>query len=107
MADLLGVETKQRRDGPRDMHETDWGVWPIIESETIMLTTTYSRSVAQPSQMALLTTALGLAKAALAAWRIRRASERLQGLDDRMLNDIGIDRADIDRAVRHGRSSFY
>jgi len=72
-----------------------------------MLTTTYSRPVARPSQDALLTVAVAFAKAALRAWRIRRATQRLQGLDDRMLSDIGIGRADIDRAVRHGRSAFY
>jgi uncharacterized protein YjiS (DUF1127 family) len=39
-------------------------------------------------------------------WReiqLRRATRRLHGMDDRMLGDIGIGRADIDTAVRHGR----
>lgn len=39
-------------------------------------------------------------------WRevqLRRATRRLEGLDDRMLGDIGIGRADIEGAVRHGR----
>lgn len=39
-------------------------------------------------------------------WRevqLRRATRRLEGMDDRMLGDIGISRADIDSAVRSGR----
>jgi uncharacterized protein YjiS (DUF1127 family) len=42
-------------------------------------------------------------------WQARRATRKLEGLDDRMLGDIGISRADIDRVVRHGRppARFY
>ena len=39
-------------------------------------------------------------------WRevqLRRATRRLEGLDDRMLGDIGLGRADIEGAVRNGR----
>lgn len=39
-------------------------------------------------------------------WRevqLRRATRKLEGMDDRMLGDIGISRADIEGAVRAGR----
>lgn len=72
-----------------------------------MLTSTYSRSLPHRNDTAWLLAALRLASEALKAWRIRRATEKLQGLDDRMLSDIGIGRADIDRAVRQGRNAFY
>lgn len=73
----------------------------------IMLTSTYSRPSSTSHDAAWLIAGWKLANEALKAWRIRRATERLQGLDDRMLSDIGIGRADIDRAVRQGRSAFY
>lgn len=39
-----------------------------------------------------------------AAWRARRASLRaLRALDDRMLEDIGLTRGDLDEAVRNLR----
>lgn len=72
-----------------------------------MLTSTYSRSLPQRNDAAWVLAILKLAHETLKAWRIRRATEKLQGLDDRMLRDIGIGRADIDRAVRHGRNAFY
>jgi uncharacterized protein YjiS (DUF1127 family) len=36
-------------------------------------------------------------------WEIRRAIARLSRCPDRMLRDIGVSRAGIDWAVRHGR----
>lgn len=36
-------------------------------------------------------------------WTTRAAAQRLHAMDDRMLADIGLTRADIDRAVRKGR----
>jgi len=39
-------------------------------------------------------------------WRevqLRRATRNLEGMDDRMLGDIGIGRADIEVVVRNGR----
>jgi uncharacterized protein YjiS (DUF1127 family) len=35
--------------------------------------------------------------------RVRRAARELARLDDRMLQDIGLTRTEIDSAVRHGR----
>jgi len=35
--------------------------------------------------------------------RIRRDIHRLRSLDDRMLADVGLHRAEIEPAVRHGR----
>jgi uncharacterized protein YjiS (DUF1127 family) len=46
-------------------------------------------------------------KAPARLWReiqLRRATRKLEGLDDRALSDIGISRADIERAVRTGRT---
>lgn len=52
-------------------------------------------------------TLAGGADAATAAvrewWTSRAAARRLHAMDDRMLADIGLSRADIDRAVRKGR----
>jgi uncharacterized protein YjiS (DUF1127 family) len=36
--------------------------------------------------------------------RIRRDMRQLRAMDDSMLNDIGLTRADIGPAVHHGRS---
>jgi uncharacterized protein YjiS (DUF1127 family) len=36
--------------------------------------------------------------------RLARAEQDLAGLDDRMLRDIGINRTEIGRVVRYGRS---
>ena len=37
-------------------------------------------------------------------WRMRHATESLNGLDDRALRDIGITREEIRHAVRYGRA---
>ena len=39
------------------------------------------------------------------AWRIRRDLKQVHELDDRMLADIGLVRADIDRLVRRGSAA--
>ncbi len=72
-----------------------------------MLTSTYSRSLPRRSSAAWTIAAATFLKEAVKAWRIRRATERLQGLDDRMLTDIGIGRSEIERAVRLGRRPYY
>ncbi len=36
-------------------------------------------------------------------WEARQAAGRLTQMDDRLLRDIGLDRSEIDFAVRHGR----
>jgi len=36
-------------------------------------------------------------------WRVRQAEKQLAAMDDRMLTDLGISRADIRRVVRNGR----
>ena len=38
------------------------------------------------------------------AWRVRRAMAQMSALDDRMLRDLGLDRAGIEHAVRFGRA---
>lgn len=45
-------------------------------------------------------------KAILAELAARRAADRLAGLDDRMLRDIGIERGQIQHATRHGRNAL-
>ena len=50
---------------------------------------------------------LGFASAALVAWRLeRKAIRHLDHVDDRMLADIGITRAEIRRAVAQGRRTI-
>ena len=44
-----------------------------------------------------------LIKAAIHESRARRVCRELHGLDERLLRDIGLDRATIDYVVRHGR----
>jgi uncharacterized protein YjiS (DUF1127 family) len=46
------------------------------------------------------------AKALLSEIVARRAMQKLDSLDDRMLRDIGIDRGQIGRAARYGRSGL-
>jgi uncharacterized protein YjiS (DUF1127 family) len=36
-------------------------------------------------------------------WRLSKAAAELNGLDERMLRDIGVSRAEIERVVRFGR----
>jgi uncharacterized protein YjiS (DUF1127 family) len=40
------------------------------------------------------------------AWRQRQARHELEGLDDRMLRDIGVSRGEIGHVVRFGRSPY-
>jgi uncharacterized protein YjiS (DUF1127 family) len=48
---------------------------------------------------------LAHAVAAVARWhRLRRDTRRLMALDDRMLRDIGLNRGEVERAVRGGRA---
>jgi uncharacterized protein YjiS (DUF1127 family) len=47
-----------------------------------------------------------LASALASEYRTRRAARALNELDDRMLADIGLPRAEIDTAVRWGRSAI-
>ncbi len=44
-----------------------------------------------------------LAAQAVRFWQFRKATRKLEGLDDRALNDLGISRSDISRVVHHGR----
>jgi uncharacterized protein YjiS (DUF1127 family) len=46
-----------------------------------------------------------LMRAMVDAYRIRRAMAQMRSLDDRMLRDLGLDRAGIEYAVRFGRVS--
>ena len=39
-------------------------------------------------------------------WALRRARRAMSRLDDALLHDIGVDRGDIDAAVRHGRDAL-
>jgi uncharacterized protein YjiS (DUF1127 family) len=48
---------------------------------------------------------LAQAAAAVSRWqRLRRDTRRLMALDDRMLRDVGLDRGEVERAVRGGRA---
>ena len=40
-------------------------------------------------------------------WIVKRAIAELQGLDDHMLQDIGLTRSEIESYVRHGQRSRY
>jgi uncharacterized protein YjiS (DUF1127 family) len=56
-----------------------------------------------PVQQGWIATALAVPTRLWREVQLRRATRRLEGLDDRMLGDIGIGRADIEGVVRHGR----
>ena len=45
-----------------------------------------------------------LADAVLTEWRSYNAMRTLRMMDDRALSDIGVSRAEIGHAVRHGRT---
>jgi uncharacterized protein YjiS (DUF1127 family) len=47
--------------------------------------------------------AMWVARVVRAELRIRRNTRELMGMSDSMLKDIGLSRADVDRAVRYGR----
>jgi uncharacterized protein YjiS (DUF1127 family) len=40
-------------------------------------------------------------------WIVKRAIAELQGLDDHMLQDIGLTRSEIESCVRHGQRNRY
>jgi len=44
-----------------------------------------------------------LMRAIVDAYRVRRAMAQMRALDDRMLRDLGVNRAGIEHAVRFGR----
>ena len=58
---------------------------------------------APPARVGWLAAALSVAARLWREIQLRRATRKLEGLDERMLTDLGISRADIGTVVRHGR----
>ena len=69
--------------------------------ELKILRTTNTTSATKPGRSlltAFLGTPLPVARAVYGAWRKRREAGALRHLDERMLADLGLTRADVDRA---------
>jgi uncharacterized protein YjiS (DUF1127 family) len=65
-----------------------------------------SQSVPRVLKGALLAAPVRLLRKVLEQRKYQRAVQELRGLDDRMLRDIGVDRAAIPYAARFGRETF-